>query len=202
MRRNRNREYWTLTVLRIGSDDFSSDLEEAEFRFGRYNWELSDPEHDATRIPQGLADVVREADIVDEALEAGFTVEMTTRGDAGPGWTEFRSTVTMTGDKPWQSPRTLYAPPEGASIEMIEILSCSRPSGRMPGKIWIRVTELSDAVVCWAVEKGVFKPSRDRQMKLDNWFEFQEGKKGPPSSKAIPLPGPSERAFRFLGGRR
>ena len=202
MRKKENREYWTLTILRIGSDDFSSDLEEAEFRFGRYNWELSDPEHDATRIPQGIVDVVRDANIADEALETGFTVEMTTRGDAGPGWTEFRSTVSMTAEKPWKSPRTLYTSPEGNSIEMIEILSCSRPSGRMPGKIWIRATELSDAVIFWAMEKGVFKPSRARQMKLDNWFEFQEGKKGPPSSEAIPLPGPSERAFRFLGGGR
>ena len=202
MRRNTNREYWTLTVLRMGSDDFSSDLEGAEFRFGRFNWELSDPEHDATRIPQGLADVVREANIVDEALETGFTVEMTTRGDAGPGWTEFRSTVSMTGDKPWKSPRTLYTSPEGTSIEMIQILSCSRPRGRMPGKIWVRVTELSDAVIFWAMENDVFKPPIGRQMKLDNWFEFQEGEKKPPTSEAIPLPGPSERQFRFLGGER
>ena len=73
-----NREKWTLTILRIGSDDFSSDLEDAQFRFGRHKRELSDPEQDATSLPSGLVELVREANLEEQALETGFAVELST----------------------------------------------------------------------------------------------------------------------------
>ena len=159
MRRMENREKWTLTILRIGSDEFSSDLEDARFRFGRHKMELSDPEQDATRLPSGLIELVRQANLEEQALETGITVEMSTLDRPAPEWKEFWSTATIFPDVPWSSPRTLYTSSSGSSVEVIQILSCSSLPKRMPGRIFIRAAPLQESVVFWAMENEVIEDS-------------------------------------------
>ena len=206
MRRMENREKWTLTILRIGSDDFSSDLEDAQFRFGRHKRELSDPEQDATSLPSGLVELVREANLEEQALETGFAVELSTIDRSLPEWKEFRSTATIFPDVPWRSPRTLYTSSSGSSVEVIQILSCSSPSREMPGRIFIRAAPLQESVVFWAMDNEVFKSQHARQMKLDHWITIQESDSIPetfaPQKEQIPLPGPSNNPSEFLDRRR
>ena len=201
-----NREKWTLTILRIGSDEFSSDLEDARFRFGRHKMELSDPEQDATRLPSGLIELVRETNLEEQALETGITVEMSTLDRPAPDWKEFWSTATIFPDVPWRSPRTLYTSSSGSSVEVIQILSCSSLPKRMPGRIFIRAAPLQESVVFWAMENEVFNSQQGRQMKLDHWITILESdsisESFVPQKEQIPLPGPSNRPSEFLDRRR
>ena len=51
MRKKTKGKHWTLTIIRSGMDDFSSGLEHANYAFGRYSWEVSDPSRDANIVP-------------------------------------------------------------------------------------------------------------------------------------------------------
>ena len=82
-------------------DDFSSGLEHANYAFGRYSWEVSDPSRDASIVPSGLVEVVRKAEIVEEALETGFKIDMATNRNDGE-WTEFTSVASKEGIVPWE----------------------------------------------------------------------------------------------------
>ncbi len=195
----RKGKYWTLTILRNGMDEGHGGLEESEFRFGRFSGELSDPEKDAKHIPSGLLTALEVSGIGEQAEETGFSVEMSNRKQEGFDWVEFFSIATVSEQAPWGKSRTLYSCSEGTTLEFIRILSCSMPAVDLSQKIWIRVTELPEEVVMWAVENDVFKADKTRQMALDHWFEFSAGDSPSPSDdQIIPMPGPVGRPYGFL----
>jgi len=199
--RNIEREgkYWTLTILRNGKDEDPGGLEDSEFRFGRFNFELSDSETDATRIPSGLMTAVGASGIEEEALETGFVVEMRDREQEDPRWVEFSSTATVSDISPWGRSRTLYSCGECSTLEFIKIHSCSSRPADLPRRIWVRVCELPAQVVLWAMDNGVYDAGKSRQMKLDHWFDFSKEVPAPSDGKIIPMPGPNGRPYRFLG---
>ena len=73
---------WALTIIRNGEQGDTEKISHAEFRFGRKTGELDDST--AMRLPSGLISALEEADLVDEALESGFFVEMCS-GDSNEG---------------------------------------------------------------------------------------------------------------------
>ena len=107
MRKKTKGKHWTLTIIRSGMDDFSSGLENANYAFGRYSWEVSDPSRDANIVPSGLVEVVRKAEIVEEALETGFKIDMATNRNDGE-WTEFISVSSHEVIVPSEQPSTIY----------------------------------------------------------------------------------------------
>ena len=162
---------------------------------------------DATRLPSGLIELVREANLEEQALETGITVEMSTLDRPAPEWKEFWSTATIFPDVPWRSPRTLYTSSSGSSVEVIQILSCSSLPKRMPGRIFIRAAPLQESVVFWAMENEVFNSQQGRQMKLDHWITILESdsisESFVPQKEQIPLPGPSNNPLNSsIGGVR
>ena len=199
MKRKRG-SYWTLTIIRSGKDEFSSELERARFAFGRYSWEISDPDIDATVVPSGLVEAVQKADLVEEALEVGFKVEMTT-GKAGESWTKFSSIASIGGRESWHPLRGVYASENGGLMELIQILSCSNPIVEMPAHIWVRVRSLPDREVVWAIESELLSSSDTRQMSLDNWFDLPERQKTIDPGEIIPLPGPNTPTSGFFSSR-
>lgn len=195
----RGGKYWTLTILRNGKDEYPGGLEASEFRFGRFTLELSDSEIDATRIPSGLMTVVRASGIEEEALETGFVVEMRDRKQEGPEWVEFSSTATVSDAFPWGRSRTLYSCGEGSTLEFIKIHSCSSRPADLPRRIRVRACELPSPVVLWAMDNGVYDADKSRQMRLDHWLDFPEQIPAPSDDKVIPMPGPIDRSYGFLG---
>ena len=95
MRENtENKKTWTLTVLRHGQNGSQEDIEKAEFRFGRWSEELE--ESPVSRLPSGLVSVLQHSGMEEQALEAGFLVEMLPHSTSKPGWNELIDTARMT----------------------------------------------------------------------------------------------------------
>ena len=195
----RGGKYWTLTILRHGLDEDPRGLEDSEFRFGRFNFELSDSETDATRIPSGLMTAVGASGIEEEALETGFVVEMRDREQEDPRWVEFSSTATVSDISPWGRSRTLYSCGECSTLEFIKIHSCSSRPADLPRRIWVRACELPAPVVLWAMDNGVYDADKSRQMRLDYWLDSPGQTPAPRDDKVIPMPGPIGRPYGFMG---
>ena len=200
MRKKTKGKHWTLTIIRSGKDDFSSGLEHANYAFGRYSWEVSDPSRDASIVPSGLVEVVRKAEIVEEALETGFKIEMTTNRNDGE-WTEFISVASKEGIVPWEPPRTIYSSSDNGLLEMITIFSCSSQNCEMPTRIWVRARSLPERELIWAIENELLASANSRQMKLDNWLDLPPMKRSIDPSQVIPLPGPSASTTGFFTSR-
>ena len=91
-RNTRAQNTWSLTLLRNGEQGEIEEIEEAEFRFGRSSEEL----HKSTslRISDGLVTLLRHSEIELEALETGFTVEMSMYEQPGYDWAPFSLAVS------------------------------------------------------------------------------------------------------------
>ena len=200
MRRNTDaRTIWTLTVIRHGKQGEAASIHDAQFRFGRTNNELL--ESPINRLPSGLAFALEGPEIVEEALESGFVVQMRSTPGEGDGWLCFQSTVTVeySPSRHYPGPsRTLYTLLGGEpTLELVRMFNpCSggRPLSRL---IWARAAKLPISTLAWAVENGIFEEGASRQLNLNEWI-------GPPADETLivedimPLPGPSTRTYAFL----
>ena len=65
---------WALTIIRNGEQGDTEKISHAEFRFGRWSEELE--ESPVSRLPSGLVSVLQHSGMEEQALEAGFLVEM------------------------------------------------------------------------------------------------------------------------------
>ena len=188
---------WTLTVLRHGEDGSEDDIEKAEFRFGRWADELE--ESPITRLPSGLVSVLQRSEILEEAMETGFVVQMLPQTCSEPGWNDFigaaKLTHLMVG--PFGPTRGMFVcQNDYSTLEFVDVCCpFHSESDGLPQVISIRVLELPLATVAWAFDNGIFECDSE-QLTLDQWVEFSEI----PSEddKQFPMPGPPEEKYTFL----
>ena len=71
---NRNQNIWSVTLFRSGGYEMNDELEDATFAFGRTAEEVK--RHPKARIPTGLVNLIRRCGLMDEVLETGFLLEI------------------------------------------------------------------------------------------------------------------------------
>ena len=188
---------WTLTVLRHGAQGEVDELERTEFRYARTRDEL---EWSKERVlPEPLVAMLRQDDLEGDAMETGFTVQMSRLQRPENGWRLFEM---LAGDVSWSvhregSPRSVYADRSSSgTVEFVDTNCCSFYN-KLPERIWIRITPLPMPVVAWAFSNGIYECLDGVQMTLDGWTEMPEPI-ATERSKEIALPGPSGSQYEFL----
>ena len=188
---------WTLTVLRHGEDGSEDDIEKAEFRFGRWADELE--ESPIRRLPSGLVSVLQRSEILEEAMETGFVVQMLPHACSESGWNDFIGAAKLTHQMmgPFGPTRALFVcQTDYSALELVDVC-CPFHSGpvAIPSCISVKVTELSLPTMAWAFDNGIFECD-DEQLTLDQWVEFSEIPLE--EDKQFPMPGPPEEKYTFL----
>jgi len=198
MRENtENKKTWTLTVLRHGQNGSQEDIEKAEFRFGRWSEELE--ESPVSRLPSGLVSVLQHSGMEEQALEAGFLVEMLPHSTSKPGWNEFigAARVTQLVVGPYGPTRAFFVSPDDCStLEFVDVCCpFHSESDALPPLISVRALELPMATMAWAFDNGIFECDAE-QLTLDQWVDFSEMVDDTP--KELPMPGPPEEPYKFI----
>ena len=192
-----NKKIWTLTVLRHGQNGIEEDIEKAEFRYGRRSDELD--ESSASKLPSGLVSVLQRSGMEEQALEAGFVVEMLPYSNTKSGWNDFlgAARVTQLVVGPFGPTRALFVcSDDNSTLEFIDVC-CPFHSGpeALPQIISIRAYELPMATMAWAFDNGIFEYDGE-QLTLDQWVNFSETAADAPEE--LPMPGPPEEPYKFL----
>ena len=188
---------WTLTVLRHGAQGEIDELERTEFRYARTRDELEWSEEKV--LPKPLVEILRQDALEGDAMETGFTIQMSRLQYPETGWRLFEMLV---GDVSWSvhrdgSPRSVYAEKGSrGTVEFVDTSPCSFLNN-LPGRIWIRITPLPMPVVAWAFSNGIYECLSGVQTTLDRWAEMPE-LKAPEKAKELALPGPVGKEYSFL----
>lgn len=197
---------WTLTTVRDYASANVNDIAQAKFAYGRTAIELEAEDRSSAKLPTGLIHLLARAELTREALESGFTTEISARSQRGEEWVCFEQAATGTRRFPGLSfgPTTAIYVVEGGEdvFEMVEL--CGPMDGAsLPKQIWLRVSEMDHCRLAWVIDSDLLKGEEGHQMSLDHWFDIDDElttKKGeePMKRRALPLPGPPNEPYEFL----
>ena len=142
---------WTLVTFRNGEQGNARSLEEAEFRFGRTGEEVL--EFGIRSLPTGIISLIVHSGHEEEALESGFSLEISRRPIFNSGWVSFSKLVGCDSMGPnWERPRSLFASPElEGTFELVNIGNPCMGYNRVPSKISVRVRPLTMPLIAWAL---------------------------------------------------
>ena len=194
---------WKLTLIRDYTVSQKNAIEVAMFAYGRTASELEDETRESAHLPTGLIHLLDRSKLTSEALESGFTTEISTSNQDGEDWYCFTRTAlavkTLPGI-PFQPTRAFYVIEDGEQFfEMID-LSCKRQETSLPLKIWMRVIEIEVDALAWAIDSDFYSCDGGHQTTLDTWIDLGQhvancnnSTKMPP----LPLPGPPDEPYEF-----
>ena len=189
---------WTVTLVPDVDDANFGDIDRTAFRYGRTHDEIEQPA--SMPLPTGLRHVLKESEMVEQALESGFVVEMCSAPqDRNEGW--FRFPLAMIGRNEDSLPFTIehgvYVDEEGASsMEMIHVNPC-RPS-KLPPTVWVRVVELPEHTLAWVLDSGLLATEGGVQTSLHDFFDIGSAPEQAEPTNTLPLPGPPDQPYGFL----
>jgi len=191
---------WTLTIFRSGGYAQESNVENAIFAFGRKTEEVEF--HQKQNLPTGIIQILKESNLVDEALESGFVLELSKTKIKTVGWFEFdrifisKKRKSCHGMGHW-SQRASFGSVQGSgSFEMMPV---DWSLSELPQKIWMRAVPLTDNRLAWALGRGDILSSEPNELStLEDYFDL--GKVIPNQEKidVIHLPGPPENPYHFF----
>ena len=187
---------WGLTLVPEVGNSSVGNIEHTTFHFGRTSDELgySPPQS----LPTGLLHVLKESEMVDQALEAGFEIDICSAPqNRDEGWFRFEmGVITTDATSLFPQERGVYVSDEGPhSVELIHVNPC-RPS-RLPQVIWIRARELSERSLAWVFGSGLWDREDVGQTSLHDFSDI--GVAPIPNIEGpLPLPGPPDEPYEFL----
>ena len=196
---------WTLTVIRDYESETTDEIEEAKFAFGRTSTEMCDECRCRLKLPSGLVHLLQRAKLREEALETGFMIEMTGSPQKEDDWELCKFTISAMQPIPGIGVgpvRGLYVVEDSESVfEMVDLAPpCAPPS--LPTKLWVRVSELPAPTLAWVLSKEYLDGGETEQLTLHAWTDFGDAKPKQADEdgedKALPLPGPSSKAYDFF----
>tara|TARA_B100000029_G_C17504477_1_gene933934 strand:+ start:751 stop:1374 length:624 start_codon:yes stop_codon:yes gene_type:complete len=197
---------WTLTTVRDYASANVNDIAQAEFAYGRTALELEAEDRSSAKLPTGLIHLLARAELTREALESGFTTEISARSQSGEDWVCFEQAAIGTRripGLPFGPTIAIYVVEEGEDVfEMVEL--CGPRNGEsLPKRIWLRVSEMDPCRLAWVIDSELLKGDEGHQMRLDHWFDIDDElntKKGEElmERRALPLPGPPNEPYEFL----
>ena len=187
---------WGLTLVPEVGNSSVGDIKHTTFHFGRTSDELEYPSPEM--LPSGLLHVLKQSAMVDQALEAGFEIEIcSAQQSREEGWFRFEMGVITTNAKSFLTQeRGVYVSDEGPhSVELIHVNPC-RPS-RLPQVIRIRARELSERSLAWVFGSGLWDSGDGGQTSLHDFSDI--GIAPVPNVEGpLPLPGPPDEPYEFL----
>jgi len=196
---------WTLTVIRDYKSGTTDEIEEAKFAFGRTSTEMCDECRCRLKLPSGLVHLLQRAKLREEALETGFMIEMTGSPQKEDDWELCKFTISAMQPIPGIGVgpvRGLYVVEDSESVfEMVDLAPPYAPSS-LPTKLWVRVSELPEPTLAWVLSKEYLDGGETEQLTLHAWTDFGDAKPKQADEdgedKALPLPGPSSKAYDFF----
>ncbi len=188
---------WKLVTFRNGEQGNARSLEEAEFRFGRTGQEVLDS--GIRCLPTGLVSLIIHSGHEGDALESGFSLEISRRPISNSGWVSFSKILGCDSVGPnWERPRSLFSSPElEGTVELVNIGSPCTGYNRVPSKLSLRVRPLTMPLIAWALSNNILSCSGGEQRTLDDWIELPSMKRENRPEK-LALPGPSDWNYKFL----
>ena len=189
---------WTVTLVPDVDDPNFGDIDRTAFHYGRTHDEIEQP----TPLPlsTGLRHVLKESEMVEQALESGFVIEMCSAPqDRDEGWYCFP--LAMIGKDedrlPFTIERGVYVDEESASSgEMIHVNPCC-PS-KLPPTVWVRTVELPEHTLAWVLDSGLLATGDGVQTKLHDFFDIGSAPAQADPTNTLPLPGPPDQPYGFL----
>ena len=189
---------WTLTLVPDADDASFGDIDSTAFHYGRTPDEIEQPA--PKPLPTGLRHVLKESEMVEQALESGFVVEMcSVSQNKDEGWLRFP--LAMIGKDEEMLPLTIergvFVDEESASsIEMIHVEPCC-PS-KLPATVWVRVVELPEHTLAWVLDSGLLATEDGVQTSLHDFFDIGSAPEQADPIDRLPLPGPPDQPYEFL----
>ena len=173
------------------------------FGYGRTASELEDETRESAHLPTGLIHLLERSKLTSEALESGFTTEISTSIQDGRDWHCFTRTalaVKKLPGIPFQPTRAFYVIEDGEQFfEMID-LSCISQETTLPLKIWLRVIEIEADALAFAIDSNFYSCDGGHQTTLDAWIDFGSNQPNINDSSnkiPLPLPGPPDEPYKF-----
>ena len=195
---NRNRTTtltWTLTAIPEAGISAGNSIDDTLFFHGRTNDEIYDPRWRTVvkPLPSGILHIVKESEIDEVALEAGFVIEISSyRRLESQGWFQFN--CALRASKRGRLKRGVYVCAETAkSVEMLNLSCC--PSKELPRAIWIKVSPLSEKTLAWLSSSSLRGDSI--QTSLSDFSDLGDYLT-PPEARPLALPGPPNTPYEFL----
>jgi len=194
---------WKLTLIRDYTVSQQNEIEHAMFAYGRTASELEDETRESAHLPTGLIHLLERTKLTSEALESGFTTDISTLPQDGEDWQCFTRTAlsvkTLPGI-PFQPTRAFYVVEDGEQFfEMID-LSYRSQETTLPLKIWLRASEMEVNALAWAIDSDFLSCDCGHQTTLDAWIdsEVNETNTNNTSDRTpLPLPGPPDDPYKF-----
>jgi len=195
---NRNRTTtltWTLTAIPEAGISAGNSIDDTLFLHGRTNDEIYDPRWRTVvkPLPSGILHIVKESEIDEVALEAGFVIEISSyRRLESQGWFQFN--CALRASKKGRLKRGVYVCSETAkSVEMLNLSCC--PPKELPKAIWIKVSPLSEKTLAWLSSSSLRGDSI--QTSLSDFSDLGDYLT-PPEARPLALPGPPNSPYEFL----
>ena len=194
---------WKLTLIRDYTVSQQNEIECTMFAYGRTASELEDETRESAHLPTGLIHLLERTKLTSEALESGFTTEISTSTQDGEDWhcfTRTASAVKTLPGIPFQPTRAFYVIEDGEQFfEMID-LSCISQETTLPLKIWLRVIEIEADALAFAIDSNFYSCDGGHQTTLDVWIDFGSNQPNINDSSnkiPLPLPGPPDEPYKF-----
>jgi len=195
---NRNRTTtltWTLTAIPEAGTSAGNSIDDTHFYYGRTNDEIYDSRWRTVvkPLPSGILHIVKESEIDEVALEAGFVIEISSyRRLESQGWFQFN--CALRASKKGRLKRGVYVCSETAkSVEMLNLSCC--PPKELPKAIWIKVSPLSEKTLAWLSSSSLGGDSI--QTSLSDFSDLGDYLT-PPEARPLALPGPPNSPYEFL----
>ena len=185
---------WTLTAIPETGASSRDIIDDASFHYGRTNDDFEFPGRIVTKsLPSGILHIVKESEIDEVALEAGFVIEISSyRRLESQGWFQFN--CALRASKRGRLKRGVYVCAETAkSVEMLNLSCC--PPKELPRAIWIKVSPLSEKTLAWLSSSSLRGDSI--QTSLSDFSDLGDYLT-PPETRPLALPGPPNTPYEFL----
>ena len=190
---------WTVTLVPDVDDANFGDIDRTAFHYGRTHNEI-DENSVPLPLSTGLRHILKESEMVEQALESGFVVEMCSAPqNKDEGWFRFPLAMISKDEEmlPFTIERGVYADEESASsMEMIHVDPCC-PS-KLPDTVWVRVAELPEHSLAWVLDSGLLATEDGVQTSLHDFFDIGSAPEQVDPTNTLPLPGPPDQPYGFL----
>ena len=192
---------WTITALRNGRQGPVGRLEEAEFFFGRTESDIRADLAETRRcrelrtLSDAVSSLIREYDLEDQALETGFSIEMSDGPQSDGIWMEFTMIAGFMEGIRWESPRSVYSCLGYNCTVEFEDMGYGNYN-ELPPIVWLRVNALSMSAIAWAISNEVYECPQGFQSTLHQWVDLDLSPID--NLRKLVLPGPPYMEYDFL----
>ena len=189
---------WSLTLFRSGGYTKEDELKDALFSFGRTNSEVIDSSC-KLRIPYGITHLLKRFQVSDDALEAGFIIDFSTKkmnDTQNERWVVFEMILSSSEKHPNCRPRDSCVYSIGYGHECFEMIEVSPLADKLPDKIWVQVRPLDDKTLAWVISQDNILLSDDKEQKtLHDFYDINVTLM---NKEYIRLPGPPDSNYNFF----